>query len=104
MAFDEALALDPRTRGALEGRRVAEERILASTTRAARQKAYADGKALVDAGQLRGRPRAAERRGADPANTEARDLLAQTRKVLEGLRVQKKLKEDIDRWPRAARS
>ena len=43
VAFDDALQLEPRNARGLEGRRVAEERIQASTTRAARRKALADG-------------------------------------------------------------
>ncbi len=96
VAFDEALVLDPRNAGALDGRRLAEDRILASTTRAARQKAYADGKALVDAGQLEAALGPLSDAAADPANTEARDVLAETRKVLEGLRLQKELRAQID--------
>ena len=96
VAFDEALGLDPRNARALEGRRVAEGRILASTTRAAREKAYTDGKALVDAGQLEAALGPLSDAAADPTFTEARLLLVETRRVLEGLRVQKKLREDID--------
>jgi len=96
VAFDEALGLDPRNARALEGRRVAEDRILASTTRAARQKAYTDGKALVDAGQLDSALGPLSDAAADPTFSEARDLLAQTRKVLEVRRAEKKLREDID--------
>jgi len=96
VAFDEALGVEPRNPRAVEGRRVAEERILASTTRAAREKAYADGKALVDAGQLEAALGPLSDAAADPTFAEARQLLAETRKVLEGLRVQKKLREDID--------
>jgi tetratricopeptide (TPR) repeat protein len=96
VALDEALGLDPRNARALEGRRAAEERILASTTRAAREKAYADGKALVDAGQLEAALGPLSDAAADPTFTEARLLLVETRRVLEGLRVQKKLREDID--------
>jgi tetratricopeptide (TPR) repeat protein len=96
VAFDEALGLDSRNARALEGRRMAEERILASTTRAARQKAYVDGKALVDAGQFEAALGPLSDAAADPTFTAARQLLAETRRVLEGLRVQKKVREDID--------
>ncbi len=96
VAFDEALDLDPRNPRALEGRRVAEERILASTTRAARQKALADGKALFDAGQFEAALAPLSDAAADPADTEARALLARARQVLEGLRVQKELRARID--------
>ena len=96
VAFDEALGVDPRNARALDGRRVAEDRILASTTRAGRQKAYADGKALVDSNQLEAALGPLSDAAADPTFTEARQLLVETRRVLEGLRVQKKLREDID--------
>jgi tetratricopeptide (TPR) repeat protein len=96
MAFDKTLGLDARSPQTLERRKVAEERILASTTRAAREKAYADGKALVDAGQLEAALGPLSDAAADPTFAQARELLAETRKVLEGLRVQKELLEDID--------
>jgi tetratricopeptide (TPR) repeat protein len=96
VAFDEALTLDPRNSRATEGRGAAEERILASTSRAAREKAFADGKALVAAGQLEAALGPLSDAAADPSFTEAKRLLAETRKLLEGLRAQKKLREDID--------
>jgi tetratricopeptide (TPR) repeat protein len=96
VAFDEALGLDPKNPRAIAGRGAAEERILASTTRAAREKAFADGKALVAAGQLEAALGPLSDAAADPSFAEAQRLLAETRKVLEGLRVQKKLREDID--------
>jgi hypothetical protein len=102
VAFDEALDLAPRNARALEGRRVAEERILASTTRAARQKALADGKALFEAGRLEESLASLSDAAADPQNAEARDLLTRARQILEGLRLQKELRAEIDR--RAARA
>jgi tetratricopeptide (TPR) repeat protein len=96
VAFDEALGLDPRNPRAIGGRAAAEERILASTSRAAREKAFADGKALVAAGQLEAALGPLSDAAADPNFTEAKLLLAETRRVLEGLRVQKKVREDID--------
>jgi hypothetical protein len=102
VAFDEALDLAPRNARALEGRRVAEERILASTTRAARQKAFAGGKALFDAGQLEAALAPLTDACADPTIAEACALLARARQILEGLRLQKELRAEIDR--RAARA
>ena len=96
VAFEEALAIDPQNAQAREGRRMADERILASTTRAALRQAFADGKALVEAGQHEAALVPLSDAAADPANTDAIELLARTRQVLEGLRLQKKLKADID--------
>ncbi len=97
VAFDEALDLDPASARARDGRRAAEERILASTTRAARQKAYADGKALFDAGQYEAALGPLTDACADPANGTACDLLTRARQILEGLRKQKELRAEIDR-------
>ena len=102
VAFDEALDLAPRNARALEGRRSAEERILASTTRAARQKALVEGKALFDAGQLEAALVPLSDAAADPQNGLARDLLMRARQILEGLRLQKQLRAEIDK--RAARA
>ena len=100
VAFDDALQLEPRNARGLEGRRVAEERIQASTTRAARRKALADGKALFDAGQYEPALGPLTDACADPGSAEGAEacsLLAQARQVLEGLRQQKELRADIDR-------
>lgn len=96
VAFDEALGIDARSARALEGRRAAEERILASTTRAARRKAFADGKALFDAGQYEAALGPLSDAAADPANADAVDLLARARQVLDGLRQQRELRARID--------
>ena len=91
------------TRGRSRGAAVAEERILGLTTRAARRKAFADGKALFDAGQYEQALGPLTDAAADPASAEARDLLARARQVLEGLRQQKELRAEIDRAGRARR-
>jgi hypothetical protein len=96
VAFDEALDLDPRNARGLEGRRVADERILASTTRAARQKSLAEGRALFEAGQYEAALGPLSDAAADPTSAEARDLLARARQILEGLRLQKQLRAQID--------
>jgi tetratricopeptide (TPR) repeat protein len=97
VAFNEALDLDPRNARALEGRRIAQERILASTTRAARQKSFAEGKALFDAGQYEQALGPLTDAAADPDNVAARDLLARARQMIDGLRRQKELRAEIDR-------
>ena len=102
VAFDEALDLAPKNPRALEGRRLAEERILASTTRAARQQKLQEGKALFDKQQFEAALAPLGDAAADPANVEARDLLTRTRQILEQLRLQKETRAEIDR--RAARA
>jgi tetratricopeptide (TPR) repeat protein len=97
VAFDDALEIDPRNARALEGRRVAEDRIQASTTRTARLAAFASGKALFEAGHHEAALAPLTDACADPANSEACDLLAQARQVLEGLRRQRELRAEIDR-------
>jgi len=102
LAFDEALDLSPRNARALEGRRTAEERILAATTRAARQQSYAEGKALFDAGRLEEALVPLSDAAADPTLSEARDLQMRIRQILEGLRLQRELRAEIDRRARRA--
>ncbi len=97
VAFDDALELDSQNARALDGRRTADERIQASTTRAAREKALADGKSLFDAGQYEAALGPLTDACTDPSITAACDLLARARQVLEGLRRQKELRAEIDR-------
>jgi tetratricopeptide (TPR) repeat protein len=97
LAFDEALDIAPRNPRATEGRRTAEERILASTTRAARQKAFAEGKALFDAGKHEAALTPLTDAAADPQNREAQDLLMRARQILEGLRLQREQRAEIDK-------
>ncbi len=102
VAFDEALDLAPKNARALEGRRLAEERILASTTRAARQLKLLEGRALFEKQQFEAALAPLGDAAADPTNIEARDLLMRTRQILEQLRLQKETRAEIDR--RAARA
>ncbi len=97
VAFEDALSLDPRSERAIDGRRAADERIQASTTRAAREKSLADGRALVEAGQYEAALPLLADAAADPALTEAPALLARAREVLERLRQQRQLQAEIDR-------
>ena len=50
-AFDDVLALDAQNTRALEGKKAAQERIRASTTRAKQAAAFQQGKSLFEAGQ-----------------------------------------------------
>jgi tetratricopeptide (TPR) repeat protein len=97
VAFNEALDLEPTNARGLEGRRAAQEGILASTTRENRRKSYLEGKTLFDAGQYEPALGPLTDAAADPDNAAARDLLSRARQVLDGLRRQKELRAEIDR-------
>jgi len=94
--FDAVLALDPRNAQALEGRKAAQERILALTTRQERVGKFKAGKALFDAGQYEQALAPLTDAAAEPSNAEARELLEKARKVVEGLRQQKELRARIE--------
>jgi tetratricopeptide (TPR) repeat protein/Cdc6-like AAA superfamily ATPase len=96
LAFREALDVDPRNPAALEGRKAAQARILESTTRLERQASFVKGKALFDAGQFEQALEPLADAAADPTQTAALDLLARARKVVDGLREQKQLREQIE--------
>jgi len=102
LAFDEALDLAPRNTRALEGRRLAEERILASSTRAERRKKFTEGKALYDGGQYEAALAPLSDAAADPTDLDAKELLASARQALERLRLQREMRAEIDK--RAARA
>jgi len=96
VAYDEVIELDPGNARALEGQRVADERIQASRTRAQVQAAYARGRELFDAGQYEEAVGPlTEAAAADHA--EARKLLAENRQILERLRGQRELRAEIER-------
>jgi tetratricopeptide (TPR) repeat protein len=96
LRFDEVLALDPRHAGASEGKRLADERQLALTTRQEREAAFREGQALFEAGQYdRAQSRLAVA-ASDPANTEAAALLKKAQRTLERMREQKELRVRID--------
>jgi tetratricopeptide (TPR) repeat protein len=94
--FDQVLDLDPHNAGALAGKKDAEERILVSTTRASREAAFQEGKALFEAGRYEEAVRPLTDSSADPSNVQARELLEKTRKTIESLRQQKELRQKID--------
>jgi tetratricopeptide (TPR) repeat protein len=94
--FDQVLDLDPQNARALAAKKDAEERILVSTTRASREAAFREGKALFEAGKYEEAVRPLTDSAADPTNVQARELLERIRKTIEGLRLQKDLRRRID--------
>ena len=94
--FDEVLGLDPRNATALDGRREAEDRVRASATRESLLASSKRGKALFDAGKFEEALEPLTAAGTDPANTQARDLLAQAKAFVERMRRQKELRLRID--------
>jgi hypothetical protein len=91
LRFDDVLAVDSANARAREGRRRAEEGILAESTRQQLQGLLSEGRALFAKGEYEQALRPLSEAAADPANTEARDLLARVRATLEGLQHQKDL-------------
>jgi len=94
--FDEVLSLDPKNAAALQGKTDAQERVRASETRESLQASYRQGKALFDAGKFQEALEPLTAAATDPTNTQARDLLAQDRKLVEGMRRQKDLRVKLD--------
>jgi len=86
LKFADVLGLDPHNARAAEGQAKAEEQILASTTRQTRQAAFEHGKALFEAGRYDEARGPLSEAGADIDNAEARRLLADATRILEGLR------------------
>jgi len=97
VAYDEVLELDPRNTRATEGRRLARERILASSTRAARERSFAEGKALFDAGKYEAALGPLTDAAVDTTYTEAHELLAKTREIVENMTRQRELRAEIER-------
>jgi tetratricopeptide (TPR) repeat protein len=96
VAYDEVLELDPGNARAIEGQRVADERIQASLDRAQIEAAFARGRELFDAGQYEAA--VGPLTEADAAgHAEASRLLARNRQILEGLRRQRELRAEIQR-------
>jgi tetratricopeptide (TPR) repeat protein len=94
--FDDALAIDPRNASALDGKARAQDRIRASTTRAALEARFKEGKALYEAGQLDQALQPLTDAASDPANIEARDLLARLRATQQRVQREKDVRERID--------
>jgi tetratricopeptide (TPR) repeat protein len=94
--FENVLRLEPQNATALEGKRKAEESILASTTEASRQDELKAGRAHFEAGRYEESLRPLTSAAADPRDAEAQRLLTAARKALEGMRKQKDLRQRID--------
>ena len=71
LRFDEVLALDARHPEAAEGKRLADERQLALTTRQEREAAFREGQALFDEGQYERAQSRLAVAASDPANAAA---------------------------------
>ncbi len=93
--FDQVLGLDPGNRAASEGKRDAQERILASRNRQALETAFQEGRALFDAGRYQDALRPLTDAAADPQNAAARDYLNRAQRILEGLRQQREMSQRI---------
>ena len=96
VAFDEVLDLDPGNARAREGRRLALERIRASTTKDERERAFAEGQALFDAGQYEAALGPLTDAAADPSLTAARELLERDRRIVENQKRQRELRAEIE--------
>ncbi len=95
-AYTEVLDLAPRNARAREGRRIAQARILASTTRTARERSFSEGKRLFDGGHFEAALGPLTDAAADPDYSAARELLERTRRIIEGLRRQRELGAEIE--------
>jgi hypothetical protein len=96
LKFEDVIGLDPGNLRAAEGRAQAEAQILASTTRQAREAAFERGKALFEAGRYEEARGQLSEAGADADNTEAQRLLAEAKRIMDGMRAQKELRARTD--------
>jgi len=94
LQFESVLALEPAHAGALDGKRRAEEEILTSTTKAARDGKAAEGRALFEAGRYQDALQPLAEAGAD--NTDAQHLLARARGYVEGIQKEKDKRSRVD--------
>jgi tetratricopeptide (TPR) repeat protein len=97
MAFDDVLALDPQNARALEGRKIAQERIRASSTRSKLAELFQQGKQLFEAAQYEAALEPLTGATADLSNGAARDLLEKARKIVQDVQRQKELQVEIDK-------
>jgi tetratricopeptide (TPR) repeat protein len=97
VAFDDVIALDPQNARALEGKKMAQERIRASTTRQKQADAFQQGRSLFEAGQYEAALEPLTAATADPANLQARDLLGRAREAVQRMEKLKEQQAEIDR-------
>jgi tetratricopeptide (TPR) repeat protein len=93
--FDEILSLEPRHAAALEGKREAQDKILAEKTRESLRANFEQGQALFTAGRYEQALPLLTSAAVDAGNTEARSLLEKTQKIVEGLRRQREIHQRI---------
>lgn len=96
LRFESVLGLDAQNAAALEGRRQAEDEILARTTAEGRLASLRRGKELFEAGRYEEALPPLADAAADPRNAEAESLLQRARKLIEGLQKQKDVAARID--------
>jgi hypothetical protein len=94
--FDQVLGAERGNARAVEGKRLAEERILASQTRQKLAAAFDEGRALFDAGRHQDALLRLTEAAADPANQRARELRDKAKSILEGTRRLKDTRARID--------
>ncbi|HUG53884.1 MAG TPA: AAA family ATPase [Vicinamibacteria bacterium] len=91
LKFESVLALEPAQAAALDGKRRAEEQILASTTLASREALLREGRKLFESGRYEEALLPLAEAASDRGAAEAQDLLGRARKILEGIQ---KAKDD----------
>ncbi len=97
VAFEGVLALDPANARAQEGKRLAQEAMLASTTRQKQADAYEKGKAFVEAGQYEAALIPLTEATADPQNVDAKNLLKNARAIVDRVRQEREKQAEIDK-------
>jgi tetratricopeptide (TPR) repeat protein len=93
--FKEVLDLEPGSSAAQHGKRQADDRILARTTRASRQARYDEGRGLYEAGKYDEAILPLTDAATDATIVGARELLEKTQSVIDGIRKQKVLSKRV---------
>jgi tetratricopeptide (TPR) repeat protein len=96
LKFETVLAQDAANREALDGKRRAEDEILASTTRATLEARKREGRALFDAGRYEEALRPLAEAASDPLDIESQTLSQRARKYVEGIQQQKEQRARVD--------